>query len=270
MKPRSALIVSSILCVTGCGGSGGDSTPPETITVVDNQTLANPTTSIADSSGYMDIGVHDPSVVKVDGTYYIFGSHLAAAKTTDLQPWEYISSLSANNMVDESPLFNTYSTEFAEGIAWTDDFTGSWASDVIQAPDGKFWFYYNHCAQDNPDTPERDEVCWHRSYLGLATSDSVEGPYVDKGVFLRSGYRDEAELAAYPVDGVETYNPAVHPNAIDPAAFYDKDGNLWMVYGSYSGGIFVSERTPSPYPPNGINNGWLFHTKQRKSQDASR
>ena len=249
MKPRSALIVSSILCVTGCGGSGEDSTPPETITVVENQTLANPAAAITDSSAYMDIGVHDPSVVKADGTYYIFGSHLAAAKTTDLQTWEYISSLSANNMVDESPLFNTYSTEFAEGIAWTDDFTGSWASDVIQAPDGKFWFYYNHCAQDNPDTPERDEVCWHRSYLGLATSDSVEGPYVDKGVFLRSGYRDEAELAAYPVDGVETYNPAVHPNAIDPAAFYDKDGNLWMVYGSYSGGIFVlamDEQTGMP------------------------
>ena len=26
---------------------------------------------------------------------------------------------------------------------------------------------------------------------------------------------------------------------IDPAAFYDKDNTLWMVYGSYSGGIFI-------------------------------
>ena len=78
-------------------------------------------------------------------------------------------------------------------------------------------------------------MCWNRSYLGLAQADSVEGPYTNQGIFLRSGYR-AGELDTYPVDGVTAYNPAVHPNVIDPAAFYDKNGNLWMVYGSYSGG----------------------------------
>lgn len=238
MKLKTTLIASGILAVYGCGGAGDDGTPPPTFTVVENSTSADPVSSISDSSQYNDIGVHDPSIVKVDGTYYLFGSHLAAAKSTDLMNWEYISTLSANNAVDESPLFNTYSSEFAEGIEWTDNFAGSWASDVIQAPSGEFWFYYNHCAQDNPNTPEVDEVCWHRSYMGVASSESVEGPYVNEGLFLRSGYRD-GELDTYPVEGVEAYNPAVHPNAIDPAAFYDKDGNLWMVYGSYSGGIFI-------------------------------
>lgn len=183
----------------------------------------------------MDRAVHDPAVVKDGDTYYIFGSHLAAAKSTDLINWEYISSLSANDAVDESPLFNSYSSEIAEGIAWSDGYKGNWAADVIKAPNGKYWFYYNHCAQT-----EATGGCWNRSYLGLAEADNVEGPYVDKGVFLRSGYRNAGEFTSFPLDnGQTTWNGAVDPNVIDPTAFYDKDGHLWMVYGSYSGGIFV-------------------------------
>ncbi|GAC16485.1 LamG-like jellyroll fold domain-containing protein [Aliiglaciecola lipolytica] len=238
MKLKMALILSGVVAVSGCGGSSEDSNPPETYIIPGNQTIVDPTSNISDSSLYNDLGVHDPSIIKVDGTYYVFGSHLAAAKTTDLMTWEYISSLSANNAVDESPLFDTYSSEIAEGIAWTDGFKGNWAADVIESPDGKFWFYYNHCAQDNPDTPEVDEVCWNRSYLGLAVSDNIDGPYVDQGIFVRSGHRD-GELDTYPIEGVEAYIQAQHPNAIDPAAFYDKDDNLWLVYGSYSGGIFI-------------------------------
>ncbi|MBR2913340.1 MAG: hypothetical protein IKC40_05420, partial [Oscillospiraceae bacterium] len=34
------------------------------------------------------VSVHDPSIFKdADGTYYVFGSHIDAAKTTDLQNW---------------------------------------------------------------------------------------------------------------------------------------------------------------------------------------
>ncbi|MBQ7739622.1 MAG: glycoside hydrolase family 43 protein [Eubacterium sp.] len=31
------------------------------------------------------------------------------------------------------------------------------------------------------------------------------------------------------------------PNAIDPTAYFDKDGNMWLVYGSFSGGCFVQK-----------------------------
>ncbi|HYQ58308.1 MAG TPA: glycoside hydrolase family 43 protein, partial [Draconibacterium sp.] len=37
------------------------------------------------------------------------------------------------------------------------------------------------------------------------------------------------------------YNSNFLPNAIDPCVFYDKDERLWMLYGSFSGGIFVLE-----------------------------
>ncbi|MEQ5876151.1 family 43 glycosylhydrolase [Pseudoalteromonas sp. NFXS39] len=243
---KLAMVIACSLAVTGCGKEDG--TKFDTAPAVADPQSAKPTVSSSveytESGSVMvtNVSVHDPSVVKVDDTYYIFGSHLAAAKSTDLLNWEMISSLSANEAVNESPLFDyNYTAEIAEGIEWTDGFTGNWAADVIQAPNGKFWFYYNHCAQDNPDTPDVvDEVCWNRSYLGLAEADNIEGPYKNKGIFLRSGYRSEAEFTAYPLDnGQTTWNGDVDPNAIDPAAFYDADGKLWMVYGSYSGGIFV-------------------------------
>ena len=243
---KLAMVIACSLAVTGCGKEDG--TKLDTAPAVADPQSAKPTVSSSveytESGSVMvtNVSVHDPSVVKVDDTYYIFGSHLAAAKSTDLLNWEMISSLSANAAVNESPLFDyNYTGEIAEGIEWTDGFTGNWAADVIKAPNGKFWFYYNHCAQDNPDTADVvDEVCWNRSYLGLAEADNIEGPYKNKGIFLRSGYRSEAEFTAYPLDnGQTTWNGAVDPNAIDPAAFYDADGKLWMVYGSYSGGIFV-------------------------------
>lgn len=37
------------------------------------------------------------------------------------------------------------------------------------------------------------------------------------------------------------YNYEDYPNAIDPTVFYDADGRMWMVYGSWSGGIFLLE-----------------------------
>ncbi|WP_016954107.1 LamG-like jellyroll fold domain-containing protein [Catenovulum agarivorans] len=272
-RTRVALAVLGLLGVAGCGTDGTSNIDPNATTEapVIVKEAAKPTlVEAVDFSTIPDIGVHDPSVIKteVDGevTYYIYGSHLAAAKSTDLLTWEYISnpssqeetfaladgtSYTANTLqVDDSPLFNVYTSEIAEGIEWTGGYRGNWAANVIQAPNGKYWFYYNHCAQDNPNTEAVDEVCWHRSYLGLAESDSPEGPFVDKGVFLRSGHSttdaDENgiadELEAYPLDnGQTTYNPAVDPNVIDPTAFYDKEGKLWMVYGSYSGGIFILE-----------------------------
>lgn len=258
------LAMGGLLILSGCGGSSDNKQSSSFSSALSSSSSASEPpvqrppelseTIPFDGEGriaWQDIGVHDPSVVKAGNHYYIFGSHLAAAKSADLLNWEYISVLSANDRVDESPLFNTYSTEIAEGIAWTDGFTGNWAADVIQAPDGKFRFYYNHCAQTEAD----NGGCWNRSYLGLAEADSVEGPYVNKGVFLRSGYRTPAEFIAHPLDnGQTTWNGAVDPNAIDPAAFFDKSGEQWMVYGSYSGGIFVlamDKNTGMPQPGQG-------------------
>ena len=40
----------------------------------------------------MSASVHDPSIIKAGDTYYVFGSHLAAAKSMDLRDWRSIES----------------------------------------------------------------------------------------------------------------------------------------------------------------------------------
>ena len=41
------------------------------------------------------------------------------------------------------------------------------------------------------------------------------------------------------------YNFEEYPNAIDPTVFYDTDDRMWMVYGSWSGGIYLLEIDPA-------------------------
>jgi arabinan endo-1,5-alpha-L-arabinosidase len=95
---------------------------------------------------------------------------------------------------------------------------------VIQLADGRFYMYYNACKGDSP-----------RSALGVAVADRVEGPYEDLGILLKSGHR----AGEGPSEDGTTYDARVHPNAVDPDVFFDNEGKLWMLYGSYSGGIFI-------------------------------
>ncbi|AQT62120.1 LamG-like jellyroll fold domain-containing protein [Cellvibrio sp. PSBB023] len=234
---KLALLLGSAMLLAACGG-GSDNKGSEIPAGVIPENVSHPNPTInAASIVYNDMAVHDPSIIRAaDGTFYVFGSHLSVAKSTDLMSWTRV----ADGVNDQNPLFNTYSSEIAEGIAWTDGYIGNWAANVIQAPNGKYWFYYNHCGQNNPELVTPTEVCFRRSYLGLAESDSIEGLYVDKGIFLRSDYRSPEEFALFPLDnGQTTYNGARDPNVIDPTTFYDKNNQLWMVYGSFSGGIFI-------------------------------
>lgn len=177
---------------------------------------------------FMDVSVHDPSVLKVGDTYYIFGSHLAAAKTTDLMHWTLIDS----GVKKDNKIIPDAMTEMKEAFDWAKT-TTFWAPDVIQLEDGKFYMYYCNCEGSSP-----------LSALGVAVSDNVEGPYKNLGIILKSGMG-----ADIPSEDGDTYNASVQPNAIDPCVFYGKDGRLWMSYGSYSGGIFVLELNPKTGMP---------------------
>lgn len=164
---------------------------------------------------FADVSVHDPSVIKADDTFYIIGSHMQFAKSQDLLKWEQIS-----NSVSEDTLFENIREELAEEFEYAQTDT-LWASDIQQFKNGKYYLYYCLCQGTSP-----------LSVMGVAVSDSIEGPYEKVESFLYSG--------TSPQFG-EAYNAAIHPNAIDPHVFYDNEGKLWMVYGSYSGGIFILE-----------------------------
>lgn len=181
---------------------------------------------------FKDASVHDPSVIKVADTFYVFGSHLAAAKTKDLMQWDQIAS----GVNPDNPLFENVTQELKETFTWAQSDT-LWAPDVRQLRDGRFYMYYDACKGDSP-----------RSALGIAVADRVEGPYKDLGIFLKSG------MWGQPSEDGTIYDARVHPNVVDPNVFYDNDGQLWMVYGSYSGGIFIlkmDDTTGKPFPGQG-------------------
>lgn len=229
---RSMLALSMALALASCGDGGGQSfgtgepvaAPPE------DPPIEFEDPSVSGEVSFSDVVVHDPSVVQADGRFYVFGSHLAYASTEDWMNWEQ----GGLDGVENSPLFSTYESEIAEGIDWVGGNVGSWASDVIQLADGRFYFYYNHCAL--PETGN----CVSRSYLGVAVSDTIEGPYEDIGLILLTGHVGDENPG---ING-ENYDGNIHPNAIDPDVFFDKEGRLWMVYGSYSGGIWIMEMDP--------------------------
>lgn len=185
---------------------------------------------------FKNAAVHDPSIVKSGDTWYVFGSHLAAAKSTDLMNWQQVASgVSATNPLFLNGTASVF-TELAETFSWAESNT-LWAADVRQLADGRFYMYYNACKGDSP-----------RSALGIAVADRIEGPYVDKGIILRSGMWGQASH-----DG-SIYDAMKHPNAVDPHVFTDNAGRLWMIYGSYSGGIFIMQMNPSngmPLPGQG-------------------
>jgi beta-xylosidase len=162
---------------------------------------------------FTEVTVHDPSVIKVGARWYVYGSHGASAWSEDLMHWTQVAtSVTAGNPAH----FNTFGSELAELIDWTNANT-LWASDVSQLPDGKFYYYYNVWTNHLS----------YRSYMGLASANGIEGPFTDVAEIMKGG------------TNVPGFNPSIHPNTIDPDVFYDRDGLLWMVYGSYSGGIFI-------------------------------
>jgi arabinan endo-1,5-alpha-L-arabinosidase len=181
---------------------------------------------------FRDAAVHDPSVLKVGTFFYVFGSHLAAAKTKNFMQWDKV----ADGVNPTNPLFENVLEDLKEAFAWSQT-QALWAADVIQLKDGRFYMYYNAAKGDSP-----------RSALGVAVADSVEGPYRNQGILLKSGMWGQLSE-----DGT-VYDPRLHPNAVDPDVFYDNEGKLWMIYGSYSGGLFILKMdaiTGKPLPAQG-------------------
>jgi len=179
--------------------------------------------------------VHDPAIVKANDIYYVFGSHLAVAKSKDLMLWQMVN----NDQSDSNTVIPNISKELSEAFEYAETPAPDiWAPSVIKLNE-KYYMYY--CVST---------FGAFRSVIGLAISDNIEGPYRNIGIILKSGIRFEEGLAP---DGT-LYNPALHPNCIDPHVFFDKDGRLWMSYGSYFGGIYIIQLDPKtgfPLPKQG-------------------
>ena len=164
---------------------------------------------------FTNVTVHDPSIVRDGSTYYVFGSHLAAASTPDLIRWTQItSSMTSSTLIRNGTPLVEFSAAFA--YSTVQDF---WAPDAIKLSDGNYYTYYCTCQGSSP-----------LSALGLAKATAITGPYADVGIMLKSAGTSPT---------VTPYNVNTMPNVVDPSVFFDHTGKLWMVYGSFSGGIFI-------------------------------
>lgn len=251
-KAASLLLCASLLVFTGCKKSSdpaettGGSTPTVTEPAGTDLTPTNTPqpkkeVKLKVSTYNSQASVHDPSIVKAeDGTYYIFGSHMDAAKSSDLWLWKSF----ATGVNSSNPLFDGLFESAAFDWVGRNEQGGYsvWAPDVIyNKAMGKWCMYF--CTTSD----------WNTSTLCFATSDSIEGPYVFQANLIHSGFQaddvDQTNVAeVLGNNGADRgywtssdYNSQAWPNALDPSVFYDKDGRLWMVYGSWSGGIFILE-----------------------------
>ena len=223
------------------------------------------------------VSVHDPSIVKDNGHYYVFGSHLGVARTNDLKNWVLLSSdyQSPNN----NPIYGNLQSTFRESFKWAGyndgDASGGkyaiWAPDVIYNEEyvwtdgskGAYMLYYSTSST------------WRRSCIGFLISKRIDGGYKYGKTILYSGFTNTGKVnydGASTIDTTYTksylnikslmnsgkidsnvskwkvfnkdgtWNNNYAPNCIDPTIFPDPSGRrLYLVYGSWSGGIFILE-----------------------------
>ncbi|MCD8055904.1 MAG: glycoside hydrolase family 43 protein [Clostridiales bacterium] len=257
LKLMSLLIAAALLFV-GCAGTGSENettatadesgSESEAVTTVS----ADETTASSDDTGYdalkysgellstQRVSVHDPSIVynTENGRYYVFGSHRAWAMSKNLASWVTFSLA----------LDSTYEDVLAEAAAWASNGSSSydvsgnmWAPDVIYNEAMGKWCMYMSVNGDN-----------YYSSIVLLTADSINGKYEYVGAIVYSGFTNKSEASETDFyDVVESkseitryisngsWNSSYGPNAIDPCVFYDENGDLWMSYGSWFGGIFL-------------------------------
>ena len=124
-----------------------------------------------------------------------------------------------------------------------------WAPDIVYNKTMKKWCMYMSLNGAN----------WCSSIVCFV-ADKVEGPWTYQGPVVFSGFQgtyahnsyaaaDDWKHTDFAIATGETALPTRYkigtswgtywPNCIDPCVFYDDNDNLWMSYGSWSGGIFM-------------------------------
>ena len=170
---------------------------------------------MADPSRWGELNVHDPAIYRDGKWYYVFSTDasygnlhplgIQMRRSQDLITWEY-----------RGPVFHNIQEELAEPIAWGNlnpaRKDGFWAPDIIKA-DGVYRLYFSASTFGST-----------RSCIALAEARRIEGPYTYRGIVVRS----------------EVNSPGA-ANCIDPALIRDKDGKLYMSWGSFFGGIMIAE-----------------------------
>ena len=251
--------------------SGLEPIPAKGHTMVDNVcTVCNAISMSAITVGSgSTVAVHDPSVVVAyadafgntyaeagegrQKVYFLFGTQLSNAYSYDMESWvtftpTFYEEGTTTVSTDHAQIFKTA----AAWSGYTDAATikgNLWAPDIIYNPVMEKWCLYYSMSGDSSN---------FRSSVFLMTADNITGPYEFDGFVVFSGFApagkgsgaglddykavtgdtDGSELGRY-VTSENNWNNNYGVSCIDPAVLYDEAGDLWMFYGSWSGGIFL-------------------------------
>jgi arabinan endo-1,5-alpha-L-arabinosidase len=151
--------------------------------------------------------VLDPSVIRQGSTYYAFSTDVAGSHVSGFL--HVRSSQDKVNWTDIGSIFPAgiphWVAEKVVGVV------GLWAPDVSFF-NGEYHVYYNGSVLGT-----------QRTVIGLVTNATLDPQdrayqWVDRGLVLESKAGDDF-------------------NALDPTILVDRDGSIWMTYGSYWTGI---------------------------------
>jgi arabinan endo-1,5-alpha-L-arabinosidase len=165
-----------------------------------------------EQSASRGIITRDPSsIVKCKDEYWVFytGRGVPSYHSKDLVKWE------------RGPAVFKTAPEWIAGIVPENRRMSYWAPDIMQVGD-RYLLYYAVSSMGKMT-----------SAIGLATNPTLDPNdpayhWTDQGVVVRTQEGQPGE--AY--------------NAIDPAVFHDRDGSLWLAFGSYWSGIKLIQLDP--------------------------
>ena len=169
--------------------------------------------------------VHDPSCRKLGDYYYMYSTDAIFAENRKEAeekgvPLGYIQVRRSKDLVNWEFMGWAFSEIPQEAVDWVrchaegKGATNIWAPYIIPYRD-KYRLYYCVSAFGRKT-----------SYIGLAESDSPEGPWTQVGCVVKT----------------DNTTPM---NAIDPSVLVDPaDGKWWMHYGSFFGGLYCVELNP--------------------------
>lgn len=154
------------------------------------------------------LGVHDPTIIfhEPNQTYYMYATDTSI--NGEMKPGILIRK--SMDLMHWENLHNALS-----GIPkWVYEYTNPgnlWAPEVVLI-NGVYRMYYSASMFGT-----------NQSVIGLAEATHPEGPWIDQGLVL-SSHPDKSEA-----------------NAIDANVLYDRDHQLWFVYGSFFSGIHIKK-----------------------------
>ena len=155
---------------------------------------------------------HDPAIIKHGDTYYVFATAngISMRRSQDLVNWEMLPPV-----FGELPgMLPTWAAEEVPGVR------NIWAPDISYF-NGKYHLYYSLSTFGS-----------NRSAIGLASNQTLDPADPE--------YRwDDQGKVVESFPGVSTHN------AIDPNVVLDEQGQPWLSWGSFWGGVKMRKLDPS-------------------------